>query len=146
MSLIKFKNQTPAWNNFDNLFTEFFEGEFNPRRLSGTSLVPAANVKETDGGFHIELAAPGMKKDDFKIELNEDLLTIRTEKSESKEENKDRFTKREFNYTSFVRSFRMPENIVAEEIKAHYENGILTMDIPKAEKEEESKVRQIAID
>jgi len=146
MSLIKFKNQTPAWNNFDHLLNEFFEGEFNPRRLSGTSLVPAANVKETESGFHIELAAPGMKKEDFKIELNEDLLTIRTEKSETKEENKDRFTKREFNYTSFVRSFRLPENIDSDKIIAHYENGILTLDVPKTETEDESKVRQIAIE
>jgi len=145
MSLIKFKHQAPAWNTFDNFFNDFFEGEFNPGKIARTSSVPAANVKETQDAFHVELAAPGMKKDDFKIELNEDLLTIRTEKSEENEEKTERFTKREFNFTSFVRSFRLPENVDFENINAQYENGILTLGIPKVELEEEAKVRQIAI-
>ncbi|MFT6996529.1 MAG: HSP20 family protein [Cryomorphaceae bacterium] len=145
MSLIKFKHHAPARNNFDNFFNEFFEGEFNPRKVARTSSVPAANVKETEKGFHVELAAPGMVKEDFKIELNVDLLTIRAEKSEDKEGKGERFTKREFNFTSFERSFRLPENIDFEKINAKYENGILTLEIPKTEVEEEVKVRQIAI-
>ncbi len=145
MSLIKFRNSAPVWNDFDNFFNDFFEGEFNPRHIARTTSVPAANVKETDGAYHVELAAPGMKKDDFKIELNDDLLSIRTDKSEEKVEENEKFTKREFNYASFVRSFRLPENVDFEKINAQYENGILTLDIPKAELEEKSKVRQIAI-
>jgi len=145
MSHIKFKQQTPTRNNFDNFFNEFFEGEFKPRKVARTSSVPAANVKETKKEFHVELAAPGMVKEDFKIELNVDLLTIRAEKSEDKEKKEERFTKREFNFTSFERSFRLPENIDFEKINAKYEGGILTLEIPKMEVEEEAKVRQIAI-
>lgn len=145
MSLVKFQNHTPRWGTLDNFFNDFFEGEFNPRSIARTSSVPAANVKETENGFHVELAAPGMTKEDFKIELNEDLLSIRTDKSEKKEETKDRFTKREFNYTSFVRSFRLPEHVDSEKINAKYDNGILTLEIPKVDVEEASKVRHIEI-
>lgn len=144
MSLIKFKQHAPVGNNLDNFFNDFFEGEFNPRKMTRTASLPAANVKENDKSFHIELAAPGMKKEDFKIELNVDLLTIKAEKSEDKEEKNERFTKREFNFTSFERSFRLPENIDFENIMARYESGILALEVPKAEIEEE-KVRQIAI-
>jgi HSP20 family protein len=145
MSLIKFKNQPSHWGAFDHFFNDFFEGEFNPGKITRTASVPAANIIEKENGYHVELAAPGMTKNDFKIELNEDLLTIRTEKSENKEEKNERFTKREFNYTSFVRSFRIPENVDVEKINARYENGILQLEIPKTEVEETSKVRQIEI-
>jgi HSP20 family protein len=145
MSLIRFKQHTPVRNNFENFFNDFFEGEFNADRLRGKSSVPAANVKETEKAFHIELAVPGMEKEDFKIELNVDLLTIKTEKTEEKEEGNERFAKREFNITSFERSFRLPENIDFEKINARYQNGILKLEIPKTEIEEDVKVRQIAI-
>ncbi|MEM9053165.1 MAG: Hsp20/alpha crystallin family protein, partial [Bacteroidota bacterium] len=76
MSLIKFKHQTPAWSPFDNLFNDFFEGEFAPRKVMRTGSVPAANIKESEKDFQIELAVPGRKKENFKVELNEDLLQI----------------------------------------------------------------------
>lgn len=145
MSLIKVKTNDSSVNPFENLFNDFFEGEFLPQRRNRSfGSMPAANVKETEKAYHVELASPGMKKEDFKIELDEDLLTIRSEKEVQKEEKDTRFTKREFNYTSFVRSFRLPEEVDAENISAHYENGILTLEIPKKELEAK-KVRKIDI-
>ena len=145
MSLIKFKHQTPAWGTFDNLFNDFFEGEFTPRKFVRAGSVPAANIKETEKDFQIELAVPGRTKEEFKIELNEDLLSISSESSKNKEEKKEGFTKREFNYSSFKRSFRMPEIADAEGVNANYDNGLLTISIPKLEAEENLKRREIAV-
>ena len=146
MSLIKFNTARPAGDPFNAIFNDFFEGEFYPRRPNGArnSSLPAANIKEVENAFHIDLAAPGMKKDDFKIKLDENLLTIRTEKKDTNEENVERYTKREFNYTSFVRSFRLPKDVNHEEIAASYENGILRLSIPKLAEEKMNK-REIAV-
>lgn len=144
MSLIKFNSRPSVFDPFDALFNDFFEGESLPRRMRG-SQVPSVNIKETDKSFDVELAVPGMKKDDFEIEVNEDLLTIRSEKKTENEEENERFTKREFNYSSFVRSFRLPENVNGDDIKAKYKEGILRLEIPKLEEAESSKVRKISI-
>lgn len=145
MSLIKFKTHDSSVNPFDTLFNDFFEGEFLPgRRNRAFGSMPAANIKETEKSFHVELASPGMNKEDFKIEVDEDLLTIRSEKESEKEENTTRYTKREFNYTSFVRSFRLPEEVDSENISAKYDGGILQLEIPK-KVVEEKKVRKIDI-
>lgn len=145
MSLIKLKTNDSSVNPFDTIFNDFFEGEFLPGRKNRSfGSMPAANIKETEKSYHIELASPGMKKADFKIEVDEDLLTIRSEKEIDKEENSTRYTKREFNYTSFVRSFRLPEEVDSENISATYEGGILQLEIPK-KAVEEKKVRKIDI-
>ena len=145
MSLIKLRTNDPAMNPFENMFNDFFEGEFLPgRRNRNFGSLPAANIKETEKSFLVELASPGMTKEDFKIELDEDLLTIRSEKETEKEETETRYTKREFNFTSFVRSFRLPEEVDAENITAKYEDGILQLEIPKKEIEEK-KIRKIDI-
>lgn len=145
MSLIKLKTNDSSVNPFDTIFNDFFEGEFLPgRRNRSFGSMPAANIKETEKNYHIELASPGMNKEDFKIEVDEDLLTIRSEKESDKEENSSRYTKREFNYTSFVRSFRLPEEVDSENISAKYEGGILQLEIPKRAVEEK-KVRKIDI-
>ena len=114
------------------------------RRNRAFGSMPAANIKETDKSYHVELASPGMNKEDFKIEVDEDLLTIRSEKESEKEETSSRYTKREFNFTSFVRSFRLPEEVDSENISAKYEGGILQLEIPK-KVVEEKKVRSIDI-
>jgi len=146
MSLIKFRTNPAQAANFDSFFNDFFEGEFFPKSLNskGGSL-PAANIRETEKGFHVELAAPGMKKKDFNVELNDDLLTIRTEKQDEKEEKDGKYTKREFNYSSFVRSFRLPEEVDIDGIEASYTDGVLSLEIPKKELEETKKVKQIEI-
>lgn len=145
MSLIRFKSNDPFMSPFENIFNDFFEGEFMPtRRTRNFGSLPAANIQETDKSFLVELASPGMAKEDFKIELDEDLLTIRSEKETKTEEKENRYTKREFNYTSFVRSFRLPEGVDTENITASYEGGILSLEIPKKEVEVK-KTRQIDV-
>ncbi len=146
MSIIKVRtNDAAPANPFQNLFNDFFEGELLPGRPAMRSgSTPAANIQETDKAYHIEVASPGMAKKDFKIEVDEDLLTIRSEKESKKEEESTRYTKREFNYTSFVRSFRLPEEVDADNISASYTDGILKLEIPKKEIEAK-KIRSIDI-
>ena len=97
-----------------------------------TATTPSVNVKETDKDFRIELAAPGMKKDDFNIELQNNVLTISTEKKEQKEEKLEgKFLRREFSYRAFQRSFALPENCEKDSIKANYTDGILNINLNK---------------
>jgi len=97
------------------------------------SFIPAANITERDKDFLIELAAPGMAKKDFKVEIENNMLSISSEKEEKHEEKKDGVSRKEFSYNSFSRSFRLPENSKADKIEAEYENGILKVAIPKKE-------------
>jgi HSP20 family protein len=148
MSLIKFNTNAPVVDPFDQFFNDFFEGEFFPKRFANVrnTTLPAANIKQTDTAYHVELAAPGMKKDDFKIELEGNLLTIRSEQKEEHKETNERYSKREFNYTSFVRSFRLPDEVDAERIAASYTDGVLKLEIPKKEEVlQKQKVREISV-
>ncbi len=95
--------------------------------------LPAVNIKDNSEGFVLELAVPGGKKDDFKVEVDNDLLTISSEvKTESKEE-KENYTRREFAFSSFKRAFTLPETVDGTKIDASYENGILRLSLPKKE-------------
>jgi len=106
--------------------------------------IPAVNIKEENDKFVLELAAPGMKKDDFKINLDNYQLTILAETKNEKKEKEDSYTRREFVYNSFSRSFTLPKTIDIDKIKADYRNGILDIVLPK--KEEEAKLtKQIKI-
>ena len=145
MSVIKFNRRPPVFDPFDAFFNDFFEGEALPRKRARSGYMPSANIKETETSFDVELAVPGMKKEDFEIEVNEDLLTIRAEQETEKNEENEKFTKREFNYSSFVRSFRLPENVESENINANYKEGILRLEIPKMKVDENPKVRKISI-
>ena len=144
MSLVRFSNQFPS------LFDRFFDDnifDWSNRNFSTTNTtLPSVNIKEDNDGFQVEMAAPGLKKNDFKVELNNDLLTISCEKqyeNEAKEEEK--FTKREFSYQSFSRSFTLPVTVQGDKIKAKYENGILKITIPKREEAKPKPIKQIAI-
>lgn len=120
-------------------FPTIFEDFFKPDFLGGTevfkSQVPAVNIKENDNDFVVELAAPGLKKEDFNIEVDKNILTISSEqKSENTiEENDGKYTRREFSFQSFKRSFTLPEIIDDNQIKANYENGVLKVELPKKE-------------
>jgi HSP20 family protein len=94
---------------------------------------PDANIVEGEKDFKIELAAPGLERKDFKIELDGGLLTISSEKKEEKEESQKNFLRKEFSYSSFSRNFTLPENSVSDKIEAKYESGILNVIIPKKE-------------
>lgn len=106
---------------------------------------PAVNIIEKDQAFTLELAAPGMKKDDFNIELNNDLLTISVSRESDQEAEDIKYTRREFSFASFKRSFTLPESINTAEISATYEDGILVVGLPKREEAQVQPARLIDI-
>lgn len=144
MSLARFSDQYPS------LFDRFFENDlfdWSNRNFSATNTtLPSVNIKESVDDFEVEVAAPGFAKDDFKIELNRELLTISSEKEINNEiKEGQQFTQREFSYQSFSRSFTLPNIVDSERIGAKYENGILRITIPKKEESKPRPSRQIAI-
>ena len=144
MSLVKFSNQYPS------LFDRFFENDlfdWSNRNYSNTNTtLPAVNIKENGDNFEVEMAAPGFSKEEFKIELNNDLLTIFSEKRvENEVKEGQTFTKREFSYQSFSRSFTLPHSADSGKIEAKYENGILRVIIPKKEEAKPLPTRLISI-
>lgn len=127
---------------FPDFFRDFFETDFLPTNQwekSFAKLTPSANIKENETSFNLELAAPGLKKDDFKIEINNGVLTISAEKKEEKKEENEKFNRREFFYNSFTRSFTLPGNIIENQIKAAYEDGLLKLTLPKTSTENNAK-------
>ncbi len=142
MSLVRFSNSYPSV--FDTLFeNNWFEGENRNYATTNTTL-PSVNIKESSEEFKVEVAAPGFGKNDFHIELNRNLLTISSDKQlENKIEKQ--FTRKEFNYQSFSRSFTLPNIVDSEKIEAKYENGILKVLIPKKEEAKPKPVRMITI-
>lgn len=145
MTLVKFnegRNRDLVSRGFNDVFESIFNDTFLTDRM--ISRVPAVNVSETDSEYHIELAAPGLRKEDFKVDLTENVLTISAEKKTEQTENDKKYNKREYSYTSFVRSFSLPESINDEQIEAEYTDGVLKIIV---EKREESKTpsRQIEI-
>jgi HSP20 family protein len=144
MTLVKFNPEKrnnssllPGFNDvFDSIFNDTF---FNDRMVTR---VPAANISETEDHFHVELAAPGLKKEDFKINLDRNVLNISVE--QRNEEVQKNYSKREYSYSSFVRSFTLPESANAENIEAAYTDGVLKIDIAKRE-EAKTIRRQIEI-
>ncbi len=139
MNLVKF-NQYPSLTDLMENLERTFLGRVD--EFSGD--IPAVNIKEENDKFVLEMAAPGLKKDDFNINLDNYVLTISSEKKEEAKEDKDNYTRREFLYTSFSRSFTLPKTVDIDKIKADYKNGILTVTLPK--KEEEAKLtKQIKI-
>lgn len=144
MSLVRFSNQVPS------MFDRLFEGDlfdWSNRNFSVTNTtLPSVNIKEKVDAFEVEVAAPGFEKNDFKLELNHDLLTISSQKKVENETKEDEtFTKREFSYQSFTRSFTLPNSADGEKIGASYENGILRISIPKKEEAKPKPARTIDI-
>jgi len=131
---------------FDRFFNnELMDWDYSNFSSTNTSL-PAVNVKETDDDFVIEVAAPGMDKNDFKVNFKNNVLTISSEKKNETEEKKESYTRREFSYQSFQRSFTVAENaVVGDKIAAKYNNGILHITLPKREEVKPQPERQIKI-
>ena len=135
----------PSWAD------RFFEGDlmdWNSSNYAGEqSTLPAVNVKEKNDEFQIEVAAPGLKKGDFKINFNNGKLTISSEKKEEKEEKKgEKVTRKEFNYQSFQRTFNVSENVVeTDKISAKYADGILHVKLPKREEVKPKPAKEIKI-
>ena len=112
---------------------------------NGFKSLPAVNISEGENEFTIEVAAPGLDKKDFKIDLENDVLTIASVMEDKKEETGDNYTRREFRYSNFSRSFNLPDSVNAENITAVHKNGILNVSIPKKEEAKAKPARQIAI-
>jgi HSP20 family protein len=106
-----------------------FDDNFFSTRTGNT---PAANIAETDKEYSIELAVPSYRKDDFKVKVDKDMLTISAETKSETSENQKEYTRKEYNYSSFARSFRLPDNVKDDAISAKYDNGILHLNIPKS--------------
>lgn len=144
MLLQKRKTDLPIW---EDVFGSFFNNDllnFPQNYKEINSSFPAANIKDNDSEFNIELAIPGKKKEDFKIDVNENILTISSQEEKSNEEKGENFTRKEFSYKSFKRSFKLPEVAEFENSTAKYEDGILKIVIPKKKNTKEA-IKQITI-
>ena len=121
--------------NFPSILDELLKPDWLGGTQSFNATIPAVNVKENDTRFELELAVPGKTKDDFNIEIDRNVLTISSEfKNENEEiDGEGRYTLKEFSYSSFRRSFTLPETVNAENINAFYENGVLNVMLPKKE-------------
>lgn len=142
MSLVRFRNRSmlPAF------FSDFFDGDTMNYPFMDNSTMPAVNIKETKDDFVVEVAAPGMKKDDFKIELDNNLLMISSEKEEKHEDKQEgEYTRKEFMYQSFRRSFTVPKTIEDGKIKATYNDGVLSIHLPKKEEAKQKPKKTISI-
>ena len=142
MTLVKFKNNNGFGREsyvpsiFTDFFNDYFTGDISPRAFSST--VPAVNIHESENEFLVDLAVPGMKKEDFNIEVENGILTISAEKKSEKNEEELKFSRKEFSYSSFKRTFTLPDSVNPDKIAASYENGVLALTLPK---KEESKVK-----
>lgn len=145
MSLIR---RTDNWlpSVFDDMFNSDWLGSNDRTNHIGTN-IPAVNVKETDDEFLVEVAAPGKSKEDFEIELNNNLLTIssETEEEHKSEDKEEQFTRREFSYSAFKRSFSLPDSIDSAKISANYVDGVLKIELPKREESKTQPKRLIDI-
>ena len=131
---------------FDNLWSRDWMDWANLNFSTTNTTLPAVNVIEKDDEFAIELAAPGMKKEDFKIHLDGNVLTISSERKEHKEDKKANYSRREFSYQSFQRSFTLPEATVErDKVTARYSEGILNIHIPKRDEAKPKPAREIEI-
>ncbi|MDD2419531.1 MAG: Hsp20/alpha crystallin family protein [Bacteroidales bacterium] len=148
MTLIRRNETFPMWAN---IFNDIFNHDWNDMLLRNYSqtntTLPSVNVKENPDEYEVEMAAPGMDKGDFKVEVNQGILTISSEKKiENEDQDKGNYTRREFSYQSFCRSFSLPISVDSEKIYAKYENGLLKVVIPKREEAKPKPIRMIDIE
>ena len=149
-SLAKNRNSS-NFSSLSSLLDDLFVNEFPSFVSSGFNsggTLPKVNVKETDKAFELQIAVPGMKKSDFQINVEDDVLSISTETKDSKEEKGEKgetYTRKEFGYASFKRSFTLPDTVDESEIKASYKDGVLSIDIPKKPESQQKETRTIDI-
>ncbi len=146
MSLIKRNQANWLPSVFDDMFKTDWLGGTTIVNSIGTS-IPAVNIQETEDNFSVEVAAPGMAKEMFNIELNNDVLTISSEDKKEKEttKNNGRYTRKEFSYSNFKRAFSLPDSVNSEKISASYKDGVLVIELPKREEAKVQAKRMIDI-
>jgi len=146
MTLVKRNSDNLFPSLFDNLFSRDWMDWSNSNFSNTNTTLPAVNVLENDHEFTIEVAAPGMKKNDFDINLDNNQLTISSEIKNETERKEGKYTRREFSYQSFSRSFRLPFDLIdGDKIKAKYNEGILCIHLPKKEEAKPKPSRMISI-
>ena len=146
MSLIKWKKRNAMFPNVNSIFDNFFaDDDALFRKWKNGSAFPSVNVKNEEDCFCLEVAAPGLKKDDFKVEVDKGVLTISSETEKEEKEETEDFTRQEFSYSSFSRSFSLPEDVKDDDIDATYEDGILKLVIPKEKITTKKEVKKITI-
>lgn len=136
MTLVKF-NQRPADRRMNSFFEDFFN-QFPSRMLDDVNTMNQSapvNIKETESAYQIEVIAPGMDKSDFKLNIDNNILTISAEKKTEVNKETERMVRREFSYKSFARTFTLDDSIQSENIQAKYENGVLHIELPKKEEQ-----------
>lgn len=131
-------------NWLDDIFNRELSSVFTSNFNTGITL-PKVNIKETADAFIVEMAVPGLKKSDFQIDLDNQVLSISTETKEEKELKEENYTRREFGYSSFKRTFTLPESVNEEKINANYKEGILSVHLPKKEEAKQKPARTIRI-
>ena len=135
----------PTWSNWiDSFFNNDLPSVFSSNFNTGITL-PKVNIKETGDSYFVEMAVPGLKKSDFHIDLDNQLLSISTEMKEENEQQEDNYTRREFGYSSFKRTFTLPESVDDSKIDAKYADGILSIHLPKKEEAKQKPARTIKI-
>ena len=145
MTLVKFRNPRLPW--YDTMFSDLLGTDrlFTKDLLLEDNWMPAMNIKENDLNFEIEVAVPGFNKKDFDVNIENGVLHIAAEKKIEKKEKLENFTRREFNYNKFLRSFTLPENVNEEKIDANYENGILKIHLGKKVLTKVTPKKEIAV-
>lgn len=140
MTLLKKSNTA-----FPSLFDEFFRDDWLPSFINNKVTTPAVNIKETDKGYQLEVAAPGMKRNDFSVSMDDNMLTIEAERKEEHEDKNDKYTRKEFSYNSFSRSFQLPEGVMTDKVSATYKDGVLLVELPVDTKKVSPKAKTIAV-
>jgi HSP20 family protein len=131
---------------FEDFFKPWTQWFDDGGMLSRAATIPAVNIRENGDHYTVTLAAPGLKKEDFKLDVEGNMLTISSEKEEEQERKEDRFTRKEYSYSSFSRSFTLPEDVKLEGIDARYDNGELNITLPrKEESKKATATKQIAV-
>ena len=143
-SLIKTNEMFPTV--FEDFFKPWNEWFDNGGLWGKVMRIPAVNVTDNKDNFLVSVAAPGMKKNDFKIDINGDMLTISCEKEETREEKEKKYTRKEYNYSSFSRSFTLPDNVTRSKIEATYDDGVLHLRLPKSEESKKAaEIQHISV-
>ncbi|WP_036379231.1 Hsp20/alpha crystallin family protein [Muricauda sp. MAR_2010_75] len=140
MSLVKRNNMF-----FPSLMNDFMGPDWFGGSEKWNTSVPAVNIKDNEKNFELELAVPGVKKDDFSVEVDNDVLTISSEMKSENEETKENYTRKEFSYSSFKRAFTLPDTVDGSKIDAKYEDGILKLTLPKKQEALPKPKRLISI-
>lgn len=135
----------PSFSSWvDNLFESGMETGFSPNSKTGIAF-PAINIKDNAEEFFLEIAVPGMKKSDFNIDVENKTLTISSETKEEQEHKDENYTRREFGYSAFKRTFTLPNTVASDDISAQYTDGVLTVHLPKKEEAKDKPAKRISI-